>query len=134
MLEVGSSLGRTFFEVCKRIQSMQSATLIEPSQNLFTTFDKIFAGAEAATVSILKGPPMAGFGDGFGLQLFRCTISRAKTLENLRPIPRKLPFSGDAFWRLSSIATAWLRSNFLRRPDLAKIAGSRSLFAGQIAQ
>jgi SAM-dependent methyltransferase len=55
MLEVGSSLGRTFFEVCRRIPSIETATLIEPSQNLFSTFEKIFTGGDVATASILKG-------------------------------------------------------------------------------
>lgn len=55
MLEVGSSLGRTFFEVCSRVSSVESATLVEPSQNLFSLFEKIFAGEEFAASSILKG-------------------------------------------------------------------------------
>lgn len=55
MLEVGSSLGRTLFEVGKRIESIQSATLVEPSQNLFSVFEKIFAREGLTTLSILKG-------------------------------------------------------------------------------
>jgi SAM-dependent methyltransferase len=55
LLEVGASLGRTFFEVCKRIKSVESATLIEPSQNLFSTFSQIFEGDKVARLSILKG-------------------------------------------------------------------------------
>lgn len=55
MIEVGSSLGRTFFEVCGRVKSVESATLIEPSLNLFSLFQKIFSGDSVATVSILKG-------------------------------------------------------------------------------
>jgi SAM-dependent methyltransferase len=55
MLEVGSSLGRTFFEVCNRIPSVKIATLAEPSQNLFSLFGKIFTGESPAAASILKG-------------------------------------------------------------------------------
>ncbi len=46
LLEVGSSLGRTFFEVCRKIKSVKSATLIEPSEHLAAGFDKIFSGGE----------------------------------------------------------------------------------------
>lgn len=55
MLEVGSSLGRTFFEVCSRIPSIESATLVEPSQNLFSLFNQIFTGDGVANVAMLKG-------------------------------------------------------------------------------
>jgi len=34
LLEVGSSLGRTFYEVCRRMPELREATLVEPSQNL----------------------------------------------------------------------------------------------------
>lgn len=55
LLEVGSSLGRTFFETCCRIPSVEAATLIEPSQNLHALFKKLFASDGVPTVSILKG-------------------------------------------------------------------------------
>jgi SAM-dependent methyltransferase len=55
MLEVGSSLGRTLFEVCNQIKSVDSATVIEPSQNLSSLFEKIFRGDDVTNLSILKG-------------------------------------------------------------------------------
>jgi SAM-dependent methyltransferase len=55
MLEIGSSLGRGFYEICKALKSVKSATLIEPSQNLFSTFHKIFNGETITPLSILKG-------------------------------------------------------------------------------
>lgn len=55
MLEVGSSLGRTFYEVCKRIESVESAALVEPSENLNCLFDQIFAGEDSARFSVLSG-------------------------------------------------------------------------------
>jgi SAM-dependent methyltransferase len=55
LLEVGASLGRTFYEVCKQIKSIESATLVEPSQNLFSLFAKIFEGDDLVKLSILKG-------------------------------------------------------------------------------
>lgn len=60
-LEVGSSLGRTFYEVCRQLPSVRQMTLIEPSQNLLGTFEKIFA-SEAAECSlpILKGNVQTG--------------------------------------------------------------------------
>lgn len=55
MLEVGSSLGRTFYEVCNKMPSIKSTTLIEPSQNLSTAFHKIFSGQDIESFSILQG-------------------------------------------------------------------------------
>lgn len=55
LLEVGSSLGRTFYEVCCKIKSVEHATLTEPSHNLFTAFHKIFAGEDVGRFSVLKG-------------------------------------------------------------------------------
>jgi len=55
MLEVGSSQGRTFYEICKKIKSMEFATLVEPSLNLYSIFSKIFYGEDLARISILKG-------------------------------------------------------------------------------
>jgi SAM-dependent methyltransferase len=55
LLEVGSSLGRTFYEVCSQIKSLKSATLIEPSELLYAEFGKIFEGGDSARVSVLKG-------------------------------------------------------------------------------
>ena len=40
LLEVGSSLGRIFYEICKSLNNIQSATLVEPSQNFFQHFKK----------------------------------------------------------------------------------------------
>jgi hypothetical protein len=55
LLEVGSSLGRTFYEVCQKINSVKRATLIEPSVSLFSTFNQIFTKDGVAQLSILKG-------------------------------------------------------------------------------
>jgi hypothetical protein len=55
MLEVGASLGRTFYEICRKMKSVQAATLIEPSENLSATFEKIFCGGPIARLSVLKG-------------------------------------------------------------------------------
>lgn len=55
LLEIGSSLGRTFFEVCQNVPSIQSATLVEPSKNLFDGFQKLFSGQETAGFPVLKG-------------------------------------------------------------------------------
>lgn len=41
VLEIGSSTGRTFYEICRRIDSVKQATLVEPSKNLFDVFSKI---------------------------------------------------------------------------------------------
>ncbi len=56
-LEVGSALGRTWLEMCQRFSQLERATLIEPSENLSSTFAKIFnlAGEEPVTLKILRG-------------------------------------------------------------------------------
>lgn len=55
VLEIGSSLGRTFYELSCRLPSLQSALLVEPSQNLFDGFQKIFSGQGTETFVTLKG-------------------------------------------------------------------------------
>lgn len=55
MFEVGSALGRTYYECCRKIDSLSSATLVEPSENLSSSFNKIFSGEESKTFTILKG-------------------------------------------------------------------------------
>lgn len=55
VLEVGSSLGRTFYEVCKTFNSVQSATLVEPSQNLFNGFHRIFEEQQSRRFDVLVG-------------------------------------------------------------------------------
>ena len=55
VFEVGSSLGRTFFEICRKIKSVQQATLIEPSENLATTFTNIFQAKGPLRLRVLKG-------------------------------------------------------------------------------
>jgi SAM-dependent methyltransferase len=54
-LEIGSSLGRTYYQVCKRLRSVESATLVEPSQALVGYFEKIFRGREVESFQVLKG-------------------------------------------------------------------------------
>ncbi len=55
LLEIGSSLGRTFYEVCKKIDSIKKATLVEPSELLSSHFLKIFNGTGHVVLSALKG-------------------------------------------------------------------------------
>ena len=42
MLEIGSSTGRLFYELCRMFPTVEHATLVEPSRNLRDVFDKIF--------------------------------------------------------------------------------------------
>lgn len=42
VLEIGSSLGRTFYEIAKSFSSVENAVLVEPSENLVNTFKKVF--------------------------------------------------------------------------------------------
>ncbi len=44
VLEIGSSLGRTFYETCKRMPSIEKATLVEPSQKFAQAFEALFSG------------------------------------------------------------------------------------------
>ena len=55
LLEIGTSLGRTFYEVCKKIKSVKSAILIEPSQNFYQSFEKIISGNGSVKFPILYG-------------------------------------------------------------------------------
>lgn len=55
LLEIGSSLGRTFYEVCKKIGSIENATLVEPSELLSSHFVKIFNGTGNVVLPVLKG-------------------------------------------------------------------------------
>lgn len=55
LLEIGSALGRTYFEICKNIPSIKTATLVEPSQNLFKTFKKIFESNASELYPVLIG-------------------------------------------------------------------------------
>ncbi|MGZ3723422.1 MAG: hypothetical protein ACXVA9_10855, partial [Bdellovibrionales bacterium] len=55
LLEIGSALGRTFFEVCRKIPSIENAVLVEPSRNLNSGFTRIFSGETPARISILNG-------------------------------------------------------------------------------
>jgi hypothetical protein len=55
MIEVGSALGRTYYELCRRIPSLSEAVLVEPSRNLARTFSEIFDGAESCELPVLEG-------------------------------------------------------------------------------
>ena len=55
LLEIGSSLGRTFYEICRRVPSVQTARMFEPSQNLWRTFNTIFTWPEPVRLTGLKG-------------------------------------------------------------------------------
>ena len=55
LLEVGSALGRGFYELCRRTPSVRSATLVEPSQNFARTFDSLFRSHESRLYPVLWG-------------------------------------------------------------------------------
>lgn len=55
LLEVGASLGRTFYEVCRRIPSIRQATLLEPSRKFREAFDQLFAQNGIAELPVLSG-------------------------------------------------------------------------------
>lgn len=55
ILEIGSSLGRTFYELCLTQTSLKMADLVEPSQLLASSFTKIFKGVQNSTFPILVG-------------------------------------------------------------------------------
>ena len=55
LLEVGSSLGRTFYEICRAIKSVNNSVLLEPSQNLARGFEKIFSESGDQLYPILYG-------------------------------------------------------------------------------
>src|SRR6185312_6236367 len=55
LLEVGASLGRTFYEICGQIESVKEATLLEPSQNLASTFNQIFTSEQKQAYPVPKG-------------------------------------------------------------------------------
>lgn len=55
LLEIGSSLGRSYYELCKSLSSIRSATLVEPSQNLVSLFSKIFIKGGLNTFPVLTG-------------------------------------------------------------------------------
>lgn len=54
LLEIGSSLGRTFFEICSRTPSLREATLVEPSKLLYDGFQRIFAGAPLENFPVVR--------------------------------------------------------------------------------
>ncbi len=55
LLEVGSALGRGFYEICRRMPSVRSATLVEPSRALAATFESLFRGSGRAQYPMLRG-------------------------------------------------------------------------------
>lgn len=55
LLEIGSSLGRTFYEICLKQPSVKLATLVEPSQLLALYFSKIFQTAGTSKFPMLIG-------------------------------------------------------------------------------
>lgn len=55
-LEIGSSTGRMFYEICRRWPALEHATLVEPSKNLRDAYALIFDGpASAPYVPVFKG-------------------------------------------------------------------------------
>lgn len=52
LLEIGSSLGRTYYELTTRFPSIELADLIEPSENLRNAFQCIFQNQVAEFHSI----------------------------------------------------------------------------------
>lgn len=55
LLEVGSSLGRNFYEACKTFPTLKNATLLEPSENLSRLFKQIFESETIDSYPYLKG-------------------------------------------------------------------------------
>ncbi len=55
MIEVGSALGRTYYELCRRLRSLREAVLVEPSENLARTFSAIFDGGHSCELPVLTG-------------------------------------------------------------------------------
>jgi hypothetical protein len=55
LLEIGTALGRGFYEICLRTPSLRSATLIEPSQNFAGTFERLFRGSVLNRYPVLRG-------------------------------------------------------------------------------
>lgn len=54
-LEIGPGLGRTFYEIAKETTSLKEAILIEPSENLSKSLEKIFLNRTRSPFLILKG-------------------------------------------------------------------------------
>jgi len=55
LFEIGSSLGRGFYEIFQRIPSLRSATLVEPSQMLSSTFESLFRSRDTCSYPVLWG-------------------------------------------------------------------------------
>jgi SAM-dependent methyltransferase len=55
LLEIGTALGRGFYEVCQRVPSLRSATLVEPSQLFAQTFESLFRGHVVSEYPVLRG-------------------------------------------------------------------------------
>jgi hypothetical protein len=56
VLEIGSSLGRTYFELCQSLPSLQKAVLVEPSQRLSSSFIRLFQqGSDFERFDVLNG-------------------------------------------------------------------------------
>lgn len=87
MLEVGSALGRTLFEVGKRIEFVRSATLIEPSLNLFSVFKRIFE--REVEGGVVRKPADEGAGEVEGLttvSILKGNLELDEVLFDMRPI------------------------------------------------
>jgi len=55
VLEIGSALGRTFYELAINMKSVRKATLVEPSKNMLSLFNRIFSWPDDSPLTILKG-------------------------------------------------------------------------------
>ncbi len=55
LLEIGASLGRGFFEVSKKLNTLKRAKLVEPSAHLFGGLKSIYQGSDSAKFSVIKG-------------------------------------------------------------------------------
>lgn len=55
LLEIGSALGRGCYEIYRRTPSLRTATLVEPSQSLATTFEHLFRGTEPRQYPVISG-------------------------------------------------------------------------------
>jgi hypothetical protein len=56
VVEIGSSLGRTYFELCQSLPSLEKAVLVEPSQGLYSHFNRLFQlGPDFERFDVLNG-------------------------------------------------------------------------------
>lgn len=55
LLEIGASVGRTFYEVARRVPTLRRALLVEPSENLRGVYSRVFDAPQPQTHGMLLG-------------------------------------------------------------------------------